>query len=75
MIGFKILDEGENPPPTYQDIRCHMTFDIKMEDLQRKARYIKGGHATVAPTTLTYASVVSQESVRIAITIAVLNDL
>ena len=31
MIAFKLIDEGENPPPTYQEIRCHMLFDIKME--------------------------------------------
>ena len=46
-----------------------------MEDFRRKARYIAGGHATVAPLTLTYASVVSRESVHIALTLAALNDL
>ena len=46
-----------------------------MEDFRRKARYVAGGHATVAPPTLTYASVVSRESVRIALTLAALNDL
>ena len=75
MIEFKLLDEGENPPPTYQEIRCHMIFDIKMEDFRRKARYVAGGHATVAPPTLTYASFVLQESVCIDITLYVLNDL
>ena len=75
MIAFKLLDDGEKPPPTYQEIRCHMIFDIKMEYFRRKARYVAGGHATVAPPTLTYASVVSQESVRIALTLAALNDL
>ena len=52
-----------------------MIFDIKMEDFRRKARYVAGGHATVAPPTLTYASVVLRESVRIALTLAALNDL
>ena len=37
FIEFKLLDEGEKIPPTYQDIRCHMIFDIKMEDFWRKA--------------------------------------
>ena len=50
-----------------------MIFDIKMEIFRRKARYVAGGHATVAPPTLTYASVVSRESVRIAITLDALN--
>ena len=27
MIAFKLLDDGEKPPPTYQEIRCHMIFD------------------------------------------------
>ena len=37
MIELKLIDEGDNPPPTYEDIRCHMIFDIKMEDFRRKA--------------------------------------
>ena len=38
MISFKIIDEGEKTPPTYHDIRCHMIFDINMEDFCRKDR-------------------------------------
>ena len=75
MIEFKLLDEGVKLPPTYQEIICHMIFDIKMEDLWQKDLYIAGGHATVAPPTLTYAGVVLQESVCIALTLAALNDL
>jgi hypothetical protein len=41
----------------------------------RKARMVAGGHMTDNPAVLTYASVVSRESVRIALTIAALNDL
>ena len=52
-----------------------MIFDINMEDFWRKAQYVSGGHATVAPPTLTYASVVLRESVRISLTLAALNDL
>ena len=52
-----------------------MIFDIKMEDIQQKARQVAGGHATFAPPTLTYASVLSHESVRIALTLDALNDL
>ena len=37
MIAFTILDEGDKPPPTYQEIRCHIIFGIKMEYLQIKA--------------------------------------
>ena len=74
-IAFKKLNPGEVVPPTYQQIRCHLIFDVKMEDFRRKARYVAGGHMTEAPKTLTYASVVSRESVRIALTLAALNDL
>jgi hypothetical protein len=46
-----------------------------MEDFRRKARLVAGGHMTDTPTTNTYASVVSRESVRIALTLAAFNDL
>jgi hypothetical protein len=36
---------------------------------------VAGGHTTDAPTTMTYASVVSRESVRIRLLIAALNNL
>ena len=63
-------------PPGYQFIRCHMVFDIKFgEDFCRKARFVAGGHTTEAPSTLTYSSVVSQDSVRIALLLAALNDV
>jgi hypothetical protein len=52
-----------------------MVFDIKMEDFKRKARLVAGGHTTEAPATITYASVVSRETVRIALMLAALNDL
>ena len=75
MIAFKILDEGDNPPCNYQEIRCHMIFVINMNDFQRKARYVAGGHATFASPKLTYVSVVSQDSVRVAFTLSALNYL
>ena len=52
-----------------------MIFTVKMEDFRRKARYVAGGHMTDAPAVMTYASVVSQELVRIALTVAALNNL
>ena len=52
-----------------------MIFDIKMEDFRRNARHVAGGNATVAPPTLTYMGVLSQDSVRIALTLAVFNDM
>jgi hypothetical protein len=72
---FKILNGEESVPPTYQEIRCHMIFDVKMEDLRRKERCAAGGHTTDTPHAMSYASIVSRESVRIALTLNALNDL
>jgi hypothetical protein len=74
-IAFNILNGEEAVPPTYQEIRCHMIFDVKMEDFRLKARFVAGGHTTDTPHAMTYASVVSRESVIIALTLAALNDL
>jgi hypothetical protein len=74
-IAFKILNGEESAPPTYQYIRCHMIFDVKMEDFRRKARFVAGGNTTYTPHAITYASVMSRESVRVALTLAALNDL
>jgi hypothetical protein len=52
-----------------------MIFDVKMEDFRRKARFVAGGNTIDTPHAMTYASVVSRESVRIALTLAALNDL
>ena len=60
----------------YQEIRFHMIFDIKMDrQFTRKARYVAGGHTTDPPFSITYSSVVSRNSVRIAFTLAALNDV
>ena len=74
-VAFNIQEDGEQVPSGYQFVRCHMIFTIKMEDFRRKACFVAGGPMTKAPATITYASVVSRELVRIALTIAALNDL
>jgi len=74
-IAFNILPDGHVAPNGYQNIPCHMVFDNKMEDFRRKARLVTGGHRTEAPATITYARVVSRETVHLALTIAALNDL
>lgn len=58
----------------HQEIKCHIIFDVKM-DFTRKARFVAGGHMTETPNSLTYSSVVSRESVKIAFLVAALNDL
>ena len=58
--------------PGYQE--CHLVFDINMA-FMRKARFVAGGHITDPPASTTYTSVVSRETVRIALLLAALNDL
>ena len=72
---FEILPEGSPIPVGHTHIDCHMIFDVKHGTLQRKARYVAGGHMTDPPASITYASVVSRESVRIAFVLAALNGL
>jgi hypothetical protein len=57
-----------------QEIDCHMIFDVKM-DLTRKARFVAGGQTTKTPTSITYSSVISRDSIQIAFLIAALNDI
>ena len=74
-ISFKVLNSGDHVPPCFQEIKCHLIFDVKIENFRRKARLVASGHLTNTPTEMTYASVVSRESVRIALTLAALNNL
>ena len=74
-VAFKLLDDGQNPPPGHSYMDCHMIFDIKLDGFRRKARLVAGGRMVETPPIMTYASVVSQDTVRIALTIAALNDL
>ena len=74
MIAFEVKEKGFKPPPGYKPVDLMMVFDIKM-DFTRKARMCARGDQTEPPSTLTYSSVVSRESVRLAFLIAALNDL
>ena len=75
-VAFEELEGDKSQlPPGYQEFGCHMIFDIKMgENFRRKARMVAGGHTTETPAALTYASVVSRDSVRTALAIAAIND-
>jgi hypothetical protein len=70
---FSFPDDNKTPVG-YQKIDCHMNFDVKMT-LERKARYVAGGHQTEPPKDITFASVISRDSIRIAFLVAALNDL
>ena len=59
---FEVWEKStDNIPLGYQQIRCHLIFDVKMgENFRRKARFVAGGHMTEVPDSLiTYLSVVS----------------
>jgi hypothetical protein len=71
---IEILPVDSRPPVGYKKIPCHLIFDIKM-DFTRKVLFVAGGHITDPPSTMTYASVVSRESIRIGFLAAALNDL
>ena len=54
--------------PGYSHCSTHMIFDVKMDgSFTRKARLVADGHKTKPPTSMTYSSVVSRNSVRIAL--------
>ena len=71
---FEFQLDDKLVPVGYKWIPLQMIFDVKI-DFTRKARLVAGGHLTDPPTTLTYSSVVSRESLRLAFLIAALNDL
>ena len=74
-IAFRILDDDTKIPIGYQYMSCHIVFDVKFDGFKFKSRMVAGGHMVETPSFLTYASVVSRDTVRIALTIAALHDL
>jgi hypothetical protein len=60
-VAFKILNGEESVPSTYQEIRCHIIFDVKMEDFRHNLRFVTGGHTPDTPHAMNYASFVSRE--------------
>jgi len=82
-IAFEKIDDVTEAEMTTGKIRpghsycsTHMIFDIKVDGaFTRKARLVADGHKTKLPASITYSSVVSRDSVRIALTIASLNSL
>ena len=74
-VSFDILKDGVRAPIGHKQIKCHLIFDVKIEDFRRKARLVAGGHMTNTPKCMTHSSVVERETVQIALTIAALNNL
>jgi hypothetical protein len=63
-IVFQILSGDKDVPPTYQDIRCHVIFDVKMEYFRHNVHFVAGDHTTYTRQVIMYAIFVSRESVR-----------
>ncbi|KAG7369945.1 reverse transcriptase RNA-dependent DNA polymerase [Nitzschia inconspicua] len=74
-VAFRILGEDQKVPPRYQYMKCHLVFDIKFDGFRFKTRMVAGGHMVETPSFMTYASVVSRDTVRIALLTAALHDL
>ncbi len=74
-VVFNAMEDGRNVPHGFQFVKCHMIFDIKMEDFHCKARLVAGGHMTNVPAMYTYASVLMRETVCTALMLAALNTL
>ena len=72
---FEVHEGDKKDLVGYKQIDCHMIFNVKIgENFRRKARLVAGGHKKETPSSMCYSSVVSRESVRIALLIAALND-
>ena len=75
-VAFKVVDDDEVIPPGYQHMSCHLVYEIKLsEGFRRKVRMVAGGNQVETPEHMTYATVVSRETVRIALTMAALQGL
>ena len=60
----------------YQEIRCHMIFDIKIEErFTYKDRYVDGGHNTDLPSYNMYSRVVYRYSIIFAFNLSALNNV
>ena len=58
------------PPKDFQYTPLTMIFDVKQEDLRRKARLVAGGHVVESSMHESYSSVVQQRSIRLLETVA-----
>ena len=74
LPALEVLEPGGTAPVGFKRIDLMTVFDIKM-DLTRKARICARGDQTDPPLSVTYASVVTRESIRVGFMLAALNGL
>ena len=72
-----ISNNEERQASTHRPPICAMIYDIQHQNgsFRQKARLVAGGHMTEALDSITHASIVSRETVRIALMTATLIDL
>ena len=76
LVAFDPIEDPSVLGKEFSEITGHLVFDIKLgEGFRRKARWVANGHLTEPPSTVTYSTVVSRDSVRIMLLIAALNEL
>ena len=68
-------EEAKQKLIVYQEVRCHMIFDVEMSGLVQKSRLVAAGHTMDTPSSITYSSVVSHYSIHITFLVPALNDL
>ena len=71
---FKFLRNRAPHSFRYRGIICFIIYTLKI-DLTRKTRFITGDHTTDPPTSMSYTSVVSRDSVQISFLLVALNAL
>ena len=73
---LEVRDGEEKDLVGFTRITGYIIYTVKLgKNFKRKARYVVDGYKTDPPSTLTYASVVSRDSVRLFFLIASLNGL
>ena len=71
---IKILPDGKKATIGHQFVKCHMVFDIKIEDIGLMTMLVVGSHMAEVTASIVYVSVMLRETVRIALMITTLNN-
>ena len=73
-VNFQVIGCEDKSLVGYKEITCHLIFDVKI-NLTQKVRCMTGGHLTNLPSSVKYASNISQEIIRISFLVASSNEL
>jgi hypothetical protein len=66
---IKFFNDEEKVPVGYNFIKCNVKFEVKM-DFAREIHFVVGGQITSPPEYLAHSSVLSRDSIRIDLLIA-----